>query len=409
MRICILTTSTSAHQLGGTEIQAETLAREAARQGHSVFVLTTAHPSGLDREEKDGYTVIYTRGTHFSMSRQWARRWSEESPGAAARLRDSEKIDIFWAENFSGLPYAALPGETRAPVISIANGLAIRGEISSSFSAVAGAKDLLYFFTRYAAQVVFYYRPWFRAMARDSDLIAAVSRETAAALEAELPESRGKIEVVYNPVDCGLFRPDQPLREKARTELGFAPAETVVLMSGIMHRQKGMHLGLRAFASLAGSFPEARLLLAGDGPERAALETAAGKTGLAGRIKFCGRRLNAEMPQCYNAGDIYLNPTLRGEGLGMVNIEAMACGLPCATSLAGGTASTIDEGKSGYFFEPGDVPAMASKLGKLLGDSLLRERLGRAGREKAVRVFERSVTVGRYITASKRLLDAVRR
>lgn len=405
MRICLLTTSTTVHQYGGTEVQAETLAAEAARQGHTVFILTSAHPTGLDRESKDGYTAVYIPGTHHSMSRRWERRWREASPAAAAALREAEGIDVFWAENFAGLPYAALPRAGRSPVVSIANGLAIKGEISSAFSAVAGAKDLAYFLTRYAGQALFYYIPWFRAMARDSDLIAAVSRETAAALEAELPDSRGKIAVVYNPVDCGLFRPDAALRERARGELGLDPGQPAVLMSGMIHRQKGMHLGLEAFAALAAEFPSARLILAGDGPERGRLESAAAAAGLAGRVKFCGRVPNSGMPAFYGAADVYLNPTLRGEGLGMVNIEAMACGLPCVTSLSGGTGSTIDDGLSGYFAPRGDAAALAAKLRLLLKDEALRARMGGAGREKALKVFEKSVTVGRYLAASERLLN----
>lgn len=405
MRICLLTTSTTVHQAGGTEVQAGTLAAEAARQGHTVFVLTSAHPEGTARESRDGYTTVYIPGTHFSMSRRWERRWRELSPAAAAALRSEEGIDVFWAENFAGLPYAALPRAERAPVIAIANGLAVKGEIASVFSGVSGPAGLAWFLTRYAAQLLFSYLPWYRALARDSDLIAAVSRETAAALEAELPASRGKIEVVYNPVDCALFRPDAALRAAARRELGLEPEQPAVLMSGVLHRQKGMHLGLEAFSALAGEFPAARLLIAGDGPERASLGRAALAGGLAGRVIFCGARRNAEMPGLYNAADVYLNPTLRGEGLGMVNIEAMACGVPCVSSLSGGTGSTIDDGVSGYFAARGDAAALAARLRPLLADAALRAGMGRAGREKALKVFEKSVTVGRYLAASERLLN----
>lgn len=405
MRICILTTSTTVHQAGGTEVQAESLAAEAARQGHTVFVLTSAHPEGLSAEKKNGYTAVYIPGTHFSMSRRWARRWRALSPAAAADLRTKEGIDVFWAENFAGLPYAALPRSGRAPVISIANGLAIKGEIASVFSTVSGPAGLAWFLTRYAGQLLFSYIPWYRALARDSDLLAAVSRETAAALEAELPASRGKTEVVYNPVDCSLFRPDAALRAEARRGLGLQPDQPAVLLSGVLHRQKGMHLGLKAFAALTGAFPSARLIIAGDGPERHRLERAARDIGPAGTVTFCGNIRNSEMPRIYNAADVYLNPTLRGEGLGMVNIEAMACGLPCVSSLSGGTGSTIDDGVSGYFAPRGDAAALAEKLSMLLADGGLRSGMGRAGREKALKVFEKSVTVGRYLAASERLLN----
>lgn len=402
MRICLIATSTTVHRMGGTEVQAEALASEAARQGHSVFMLTSAHPRGLAAETRDGYTVTYIPDTHFSMSRGWTKRWETGLPLAAAALREKEKIDVFWAENFSGLPYAAIPAEKRAPLISIANGLAFRGEVASVFNAVSGAGDLLHFFTRYAGQALFYYLPWFRSMARDSDLIAAVSRETETALNREFPLSRGKTVVVYNPVDCGLFRPEAALRDYTRAAFGFSPSDLVVLMAGVLHRQKGLHLGLRSFSALAARFPSARLLIAGDGPQRGELEKAA--AALPGRVLFCGLKRNGEMPACYNAADVFLNPTLRGEGLGLVNAEAMACGLPCVVSRTGGTGSTIDDGLSGYFTGPGDERETAERLSALLSDRDLRLAMGKAGREKALKVFERSAVVKRYVSASMELL-----
>ncbi len=402
MRICLLTTSTTVHQMGGTEVQAETLAKEAAKLGHSVFILTSAHPAGPQRENNGTYTAVYIPDTHFSMSRPWVKRWEQELPKAAAALREKEKIDVFWAENFSGLPYAAIPSEKRAPLISIANGLAFRGEIASAFNGVSGIGGLFHFFTRYAGQALFYHLPRFRALARDSDLIAAVSRETEAALNTEFPASKGKTFVVYNPVDCALFKADASLRAQARAELGFAASDLVILMAGVLHRQKGIHLGLKAFSAIAEKFPSTRLLIAGDGPQRAELEKAAAT--LRRRVIFCGTKGNAEMPACYNAADIYLNPTLRGEGLGLVNIEAMACGLPCVISKAGGTGSTIDEGLSGYFTAPGNVPETEARLSALLSDGKLRLEMGTAGRKKALKVFEISTVVKRYVSASLELL-----
>lgn len=406
MKICILTTSTTAHALGGTEIQAETLAAEAVRQGHSVFLLTSASPVGLEREIKDGYEVHYLPGTHHSMARHWIGPWYRESAAAVARLRAENRIDIVWAENFSGVAYARLPPKERAPLISIANGLAIRGEISSRYEALSGPGDLARFLTFDAAQVFFYYIPWFRAMARDSDLIAAVSRETAEAFESELPDSRGKMEVVYNPVDCSRFKPDPELRRRAREELGMPPGAVVIMMAGVMHRQKGMHFGLNAFTELAARHPDAVLLMAGEGPERPRLEGMAARVGLLEKVRFCGQLPNERMPYFYNAADIYLNPTTRAEGFGIVNAEAMACALPCVISKTGGTASTIDDRESGFFTTPGNTASIVGPLARLISDSRLREEFGRAGRAKAVKMFDKQVVVDRYIGASERLLAA---
>lgn len=407
MRICLLATSTIAHRMGGTEVQAQTLAAEAARQGHSVFVITTAHPSGLKSERRSGCDFIYLEGTSHAMSRRDAPAWWRASAARTAELCRAEKIDVVWAENFSGLSYAALPRASRRPVISVVNGLAVRGEIASSFARVSTISELAYFLTRYAAQTLFYYIPRFRAMVRDSDLLVAVSRETAGALAEEFPGSEGKTRVILNPVDTALFSPDPGLRTRTRAALGISGTETAVIMAGVLHKQKGFHLGIKAFAAASAGFTDARLLIAGDGPQRGELEALAGKAGLKHRILFLGEKPHEELAAFYNAADIYLNPTLRLEGLSLVTVEAMACGLPSVVSRSGGTCSTIIDGESGYFTEPGDTGGMASRLERLLGDPGLRARLSAGARARALEAFDTTRNVAQYIEASRELTRAL--
>lgn len=405
MRICILTTSTTTHRMGGTEVHAESLAAEAARQGHSVFVITSAGGDGAAEEIKDGYTVIYLPGTNHNMSRRDAAAWWAASACRTAEICASERIDVVWAENFSGLSYAGLPAERRRPVVSIVQGLAVRGEVASNFNRISTAGELLYFLTRYTAQTVFYYIPRFRAMVRNSDLLIAVSRETAQALAAEFPSSAAKTKVIFDPVDTLAFRPDPQLRESSRRQLGLGPENLCVLMSGVIHKQKGMHLGLEAFSGLTAGFPLARLIVAGDGPQLADLKKAAAEAGLEDRVIFCGRKENREMPAIYNAADVYLNPTLRLEGLGIVNAEAMACGLPCVVSLIGGTGSTIEDGVSGRFVKPGDREGLKNSLAALLRDAGMRERMATSARAKALRDFDLKKNLAAYVAASLELLE----
>ena len=406
MRICILATSTTAHQLGGTEVHAEALAAEAARQGHEVFLATSAHPAGLLTEQKDGYTVIYIPGTDPSMSRGAARLWWEKSVAALSAPGGTGKFDVVWAENYAGQAYAALPRQQRSPVISILQG-SLLGGVRSNFNRISTAGELFHFLTRYPAQLALYTIPWFRATVKNSDLIVAVSPQTAAALASEFPASRAKITTILNHVDTEVFRPDRALRAAVRARLELPEDATAVLMTGILHKQKGLALGLECFARTAGKHPGLRLLIVGDGPERKNLEAAAAALGVSVRTIFCGAQGNCAMPGYYNAADIYLNPTLRHEGLPLVMLEAMACGLPSITSRIGGTAATIDDGVSGFFVKPGDTAAMTEKLGLLAGHPELRALLAKNAREKAVRAFDKTLLLQQYLSASRRLiLDA---
>jgi glycosyltransferase involved in cell wall biosynthesis len=393
MNICIVSTSTPLHRQGGTELQADSLARLAAARGHRVFWVTTAHPEGIETEERPGIRIYYLKGTSYRMSRAEAPAWWTASAAKLSRLCEEERIDAVWAENFAGLSYAAIPRAERKPVISIVNGLAVRGEIASNFNRVSSARELFY---------LFYYIPRFRAMVRDSDLLVGVSRETTAALEREFPASAAKFRTIFNPVDTALFRPDAELRKAARAEFGFTGENKVLLMAGILHKQKGLHVGLEAFSRLRQASPSARLLIVGDGPELPALKAAAAEPGLSGAVSFAGARRNGEMPFIYNGADIYLNPTMRMEGLGLVTVEAMACGLPSVVSKIGGTASTITDGISGFFVPPGDAEALAAKAALLLNDSPLAAAMGAAARARAVSEFSGS-NIDRYLELSREL------
>ncbi len=404
MRACLMTTSTTVHQMGGTEVHAEALAAEAARQGHEVFVVTAAHPSGLKEETRDGCRVFYLPGTSHRMSRGDLAAWWRGSAAFTSALCAEKKIDVVWAENFSGLSYAALPRRQRRPVISVVNGMGFRGEVASNFNRVSSPGELLYFLTRYAAQALFYYRPWFKAMARDSDLLVGVSRESAAAMRQEFPVCRDKTITILNGIDTALFRPDLELRRSGRAALGLKESDTVVLMAGVLHKQKGVHLGLRAFAGAAAGLPQTRLVVAGDGPQLHELLALSGRLGLSRRAVFCGKKNNAEMPAIYNAADIFLNPTLRMEGISLVMLEAAACGLPMLASSIGGTPSAMDEGKGGFFTEPGDLPAITRKLAELLNNSELRARLSKGARHKAEKSFDIRETLKEYVAASAALL-----
>lgn len=385
-------------------MHAEALAAEAARQGHEVLLVTSAHPAGLGTEKKNGYTVIYITGTDFSMSRSAARLWWEKSVSALTELWKDQRFDVVWAENNAARAYAALPRDQRAPVISIITGT-ILGGILSNFNRLSTLRELLHFLTKYPAQLVLYTIPWFRATVKYSDMLAAVSPQTALALASEFPSSRAKTEVILNHMDTDVFRPDRGLRAAVREKLGLDGGKTVVMMTGILHKQKGLMTGLMCFADVSEKHPELRLLIVGDGPERENLEAAAAARGVTGKTIFCGKQKNGAMPGYYNAADIYLNPTLRHEGLPLVMLEAMSCGLPSVVSKIGGTAATIDDTVSGFFVKPGNTAELTEKLNLLAGDPELRDRLGNNARKKAVTVFDRTKILGQYVSASLRLIS----
>lgn len=407
MRIVILTTSTTLHQMGGTEVHAETLARSAAAEGHHVTIITTNAPDGRPHEEKDGYGVVYLPGTSFEMGRKDLNAWWTESEKKLSELRRGGLADIVWAENHTAQYYVSrVPPAMRPPVISIMNGPGVRGDIKSRWTQANSLGALIYFLTRSLPQVLFYLLPWYRNISKYSESIVTVSAYCESEISREFPASRGKIKTIFNPVDTLLFSPSAELRRAAREHYGIPAGTQVMAMSGVLHRQKGMHKGIEAFKLIKNTLPEAKLIIAGDGPEMENLKALVSELGLSGSVIFCGSLPNERMSFFYNAADIYLNPTLRQEGLAIVILEAMACGLPCVASLAGGTASAFEDGISGFFTKPGDEQELAAKILILLGNPALVASVGTAARKRAIEVFGVKPVISQYLELSEDLMKA---
>ena len=171
----------------------------------------------------------------------------------------------------------------------------------------------------------------------------------------------------------------QALRRSMRTQLGFAQTQPLLAMACRLIEQKGVSDALQAFAGTRSEFPEARLLIAGDGPLRAQLESEATQAGLTGSVRFLGWR--DDVPQLLAACDLFLMPSL-WEGFGLVLLEAMAQGLPVVASRVSAIPEIVVAGETGLLAPPRDVPALREALLTLLRDPPLARHMGLMGMER---------------------------
>lgn len=214
-------------------------------------------------------------------------------------------------------------------------------------------------------------RRWEQAAARWTDLILCVSESER--LEGERAGLRGRWEVVPNGVDLGKFRAaSKDDRVRARALLGLDERPLVVCV-GRLSRQKGQDVLLEAWPCVLQQVPSARLVLVGDGPDRAALE----RRQVVG-VEFVGQR--ADVPVWLAAADVVAMPS-RWEGMSLVMLEAMATGrCIVATEVAGGTETLASS--SGALVPPEDPRRLCAAIGARLIDSELR-----GAEESAVRAF----------------------
>jgi glycosyltransferase involved in cell wall biosynthesis len=234
-----------------------------------------------------------------------------------------------------------------------------------------------------------------RALARGVDRYLAVSGEIAAELVERLGWPAAKVEVAYNAVDVERAAVAAP--PGLREELGGGDARPLVLTPARLDAQKGHEVLLEAIAEV----PDALFLLAGEGPERARLETRAEALGVADRVRFLGRR--EDVPELLAACDVFALPSLY-EGSSLAVLEAMAAGIPIVSSAIGGTEELIEDGRGGLLVAPGDAAALAAALRRVLGDPRLRQDLAARARERVDAGLTREQNADRVAGVYRELL-----
>jgi glycosyltransferase involved in cell wall biosynthesis len=215
-----------------------------------------------------------------------------------------------------------------------------------------------------------------------ADATVAVSENLVDFLERAEGLPRHKTVVIRNGIDAAVLE-RVPTREEARRRFGL-PEDAVVLGTvGRLAAQKGQIDLIAALPAIAARHPEARLLIAGEGPERRALEDRIRRLGLETRAALLGHV--EEVPVFLRALDVFVLPSL-WEGLPLALLEAMAMGLPVVASRAVGITEAIDHDACGLLVAPRDSTALAQAVVTLLDDPGRGARLGEAARR---RVLER--------------------
>lgn len=197
--------------------------------------------------------------------------------------------------------------------------------------------------------------------------------------------------VVYDGFDrAGFLASPSVPRGDLLERLGLPPSARVVASLGGLQRRKGQLDLLEAFATLAGSDPDLRLVLAGghnDEEYVRALFEAVSLHGLAGRVAFPGGL--ADPLSLLKAAEVVVQPS-RSEGFGLAVLEAAAAGRAVVATRCGGPEEVLEDGVSGLLVPPADPPALAAALGSLLHDRERAWRLGEAAARRAALFDARS-------------------
>ncbi len=181
--------------------------------------------------------------------------------------------------------------------------------------------------------------------------------------------------------------------------------EIVVAIVGSVTPRKGLDLLLPAFRRARAEVPTLRLHVIGDAPaggDAAFRDRLMSETCGDPAIRWLGRR--EEMAAAMGAIDILVSPSRR-EGMGRVNVEAMAAGKPVIGAAGTGIAEVVAEGETGFLVDPTDADALADRILLLARDPALRARMGAAGRARATAWFDQDRQIGKVLDE---LLDLAR-
>jgi glycosyltransferase involved in cell wall biosynthesis len=222
-----------------------------------------------------------------------------------------------------------------------------------------------------------------RRIAGGLDLLTYISEYTRDRLAPALGD-RTALAQLSPGVDVDLFTPAAD-GAAVRRRHGLGDAPVVVCVSRLVPR-KGQDVLVAAWPRVLARHPDARLLLVGGGPAEAALRRAVAAGGLGGSAVLTGPVPPAELPAHYAAGDVFAMPCrtrragLDVEGLGMVFLEAAACGRPVVAGTSGGAPEAVREGVTGHVVEPRSPEAVAGAISGLLDDPAKARAMGAAGR-----------------------------
>jgi glycosyltransferase involved in cell wall biosynthesis len=229
---------------------------------------------------------------------------------------------------------------------------------------------------------------------RGAEVVLTCTEDGRARLAA-LADGRTPVRLVYHGVE---------LKEPSR--VGSSPEGKTprVLAVGRLVEKKGHETLLLAAALLRDRGLDFTVRIAGEGPEWPRLQRLAHELGLAERVFFLGPLSESEVEVEYQHADIFALPCRKlangdQDGLPNVILEAMAHGLPVVSTRLGGIVEAIVDGESGLLADQDDTVGLAERLGHLLEEPEVRERIGHAGRRRVAERFERSANLPRVVEA----------
>ena len=249
-------------------------------------------------------------------------------------------------------------------------------------------------------------RSWKRALfhrlaMRRRDMAVAVGEAVAKALVEMEGIADNRVRVVYNGIELERFAAlDSARRKRARAELGIDDESFVVLTAARLDSIKDHKTALRAISEANQNGANILFLVAGEGPERSALEQEIATLELGDAVRLLGTV--DDVPALLRVSDVALLSSL-SEGIPLFLIEAMAASVPVVASVVGGIPEVVRDGEEGFLVPAGSPQGFASALLKLRSGEGIWQRMSAAGPRRAAAMFSIEAMAGSYADLFERM------
>lgn len=255
---------------------------------------------------------------------------------------------------------------------------------------------------QWLGRLPFLRRHFQRLLLSGVDAIISLSPVLSEELQALFGVRKDKITIIPNAVNSARFILPKESRVRVRQELGIGSTQAVLLSVGALSWEKNHSSMLQAFRKVRERFPEALLLLAGEGGMRKALEQQVDSLGLRAAVRFLGTR--ADIPHLMAASDILLLTSLT-EGIPAVLIEAGLAGISVVTWDVAGARDVVKDGLTGFVTPQGNEELLANKVMELLQNPERMGQVGQTARAHCLEHFDIDVCARKHMELFEGLLS----
>jgi len=347
--------STLNYKIGGGEKVAYNIAFNMAKRGHDVCVFTVSESSCYEVENLHNIKV-YRYASLFEFYRR------KISPSLIFRPNiDVDIVHVHIAGELAPLAASKLAKKKNIPLIATYHGDAVADKLLQKPGEI-------------------FHNIIIKKVLNFSNVIVSPSKHIINQSPL-LHLYKHKIVVIPNGINLKDFKIAYP-KEECKRKLRIPESDKVILFVGVLRPFKGVDVLIKAMQFVTEIFQNVQLIIIGEGEMRLKLERLTKELKLERNIKFTGFVGEDLKPMYYKSADIFCLPSITTQEIfGIVNLEAMACGVPIVASKVGGVPDVVKHGENGLLVPPRDPNALADAIIYLLENEDIRKKMGTKGKE----------------------------